>query len=174
MHPRFQKITSCLLAILIFYNAAGYFVSYLAQKALIRNFVEELFMTNKAELEVISLSVVEFAKYLEEESDEIYYHDNIYDVAYVQKTEAGARLYCYKDVKEKDVVHHLGVHLKNHGANRNKAKNTKIQLSFFTDVVFSERMKLQFNLPFSNNSSFDFHFSSQFIPGCLAHPPEHA
>ena len=174
MYPRFQKYISFLLAILIFYNAAGYFVTYLAQKATLKNFVEELFISKKARLEIITLDQSESARYLEPGTYEIYYQDNYYDIAFIQKSTDSTRIYCYKDANEKDVLHHLGVHLKNQGSGRHKGKNIKVQNPCFVDVVISDHDQLFFDIPTSITFKSDFRFFNQFIPGSIGHPPERA
>jgi hypothetical protein len=172
MRHGFHKILSLLLAAVIFYNVSGHFLFFLVQQQVIKSLVAELIHNNEAPLVLISLSQEEADVYLVDDSGEINYQNELYDIAFKEQAGGKVKLFCYKDVNEKNLVHHLGSHSKNADGTGQKNKNSKSANSILSDVIFSEKDNLFFEKDRLLKHMLAFLMTGQCNPDCVAQPPE--
>jgi len=161
-----------LLAAVIFYNVSGHFLYFLVQQHVIRASVAEMIHHHEAPLEMLLISEDEAAVLMAEEDDEIFYHNELYDITLVEHSGSSLKIFCYKDVNEKNLLHQLGAHSKNNNATRHKGKNLKLQNAGFSDVIFACVDKLFYEQNTFSKCSDLFLRTGQFIPGLQTRPPE--
>ena len=172
MRNGLRRFIALFLAVVIFYNLSCHLVYFIFKQQVIRHAVHELLQHHEAPLSLLVLSEKEVTELLSGEDSEFYYHNELYDVAAIEKSGSNVKLFCYKDVAEKNLLHQLVIHSRTRDAAGHKGKNLKLNYFSFTDVIFLEKEKLFYETNVTVNFADAFLISGQFIPGSNAHPPE--
>jgi hypothetical protein len=126
---RISAVKCILLALIIFYSSAGFYVVFIFQQLQLNSFVQQIIQQDKTVKKVLFISVDEEALIHWQGKKEFMYHDALYDLISLRKSEKGITVICFHDTSEQQLISGLIKHINDHLKDIPSAKFEKTKIA---------------------------------------------
>ena len=170
-----KRTLSLFIIVLLLANTFGFELFFAIELNICKKESEKaiFFLAEKDVLDIIKIKKDEQQKIINVDENEIRYNNNLYDIVKAEETNSEIIYYCYKDVKENNLIRGFREVEKEQKNNRTKKGEARFVLKNLVKNYIVQKIKI--DNPLNNHFKFSLIVNNNYESPLLSinpHPPQ--